>query len=310
MIGTYMIFLGLGHILGDFYFQNDLIAENKIKSFKWVIYHCLITGAVTYLALALAFGFNESIKWSLLVTVCHLLIDGCKYAYSKNRSKILKKLQDFNAKLTADKSRPSTRAIRENGIVFITDQLLHLVSLIVIAMLMQNASVKYELAGWLKNLFDQFNVDHLMVIRYVLAVLLVYRPTNFLVASILEDFVVKGGNSAKAADPVQKIDVYAIKGTNDSKELKNVVEIKQQQQKPSQQEEDNKAGRVIGFIERMIMLYFLLIEQYSAVGLVLTAKSIARFEKISKDQGFAERYLIGTLLSVACLILVKLVVLS
>lgn len=309
MIGTYMLFLGLGHILGDFYFQNDLIAENKVKSFKWVIYHCLITGLVAYLVLALAFGFGESVKWALLLSGCHLLIDGCKYAYSKNRRTILKKLMEFNAKLTADKSRTSTNAVRENGLVFIVDQLLHLVSLVVVAMLMQNAAVKYDLAGWLKNLFDQFNVDHLLAIRYILAVLLIYRPINFLIASILGDFAVKATNSSKPADAVQKIDVYAVKGNSENKELKNVVEIKQQQ-KQSQQEEDNKAGRVIGFIERMIMLYFLLIEQYSAVGLVLTAKSIARFEKISKDQGFAERYLIGTLLSVACLILVKLVVLS
>ena len=45
--------------------------------------------------------------------------------------------------------------------------------------------------------------------------------------------------------------------------------------------------------------------QYSAVGLVLTAKSIARksiarYDRISKDQSFAEYYLLGTLLSTIC----------
>ena len=45
------------------------------------------------------------------------------------------------------------------------------------------------------------------------------------------------------------------------------------------------------------MTIFLSIGQYSAVGLVLTAKSIARYDKISKDQVFAEYYLLGTLLS-------------
>ncbi|PPK82351.1 uncharacterized protein DUF3307 [Lacrimispora xylanisolvens] len=43
--------------------------------------------------------------------------------------------------------------------------------------------------------------------------------------------------------------------------------------------------------------------QYSAAGLVLTAKSIARYDRISKDQDFAEYYLLGTLMSTAGAIL-------
>ena len=35
------------------------------------------------------------------------------------------------------------------------------------------------------------------------------------------------------------------------------------------------------------------------IGLVLTAKSIARYDRISKDKDFAEYYLLGTLLSTA-----------
>lgn len=50
------------------------------------------------------------------------------------------------------------------------------------------------------------------------------------------------------------------------------------------------------------------INQYSAVGLILTAKSIARYERISKDQEFAEYYLIGTLTSVLFSILLYLAI--
>lgn len=46
---------------------------------------------------------------------------------------------------------------------------------------------------------------------------------------------------------------------------------------------------------------------YSAVGLVLTAKSIARYDRISKEQEFAEYYLLGTLLSTIYAITVSLV---
>ena len=55
------------------------------------------------------------------------------------------------------------------------------------------------------------------------------------------------------------------------------------------------------------MLFFLSIKQYSSVGLVLTAKSIARYNKIAEDQKFAEYYLLGTLLSTICVLVVSLI---
>lgn len=59
----------------------------------------------------------------------------------------------------------------------------------------------------------------------------------------------------------------------------------------------NKAGSTIGKLERIITAILLLCNQYGVIGLVLTAKSIARFKQL-EDKDFAERYLIGTLLSV------------
>ncbi|WP_313343109.1 DUF3307 domain-containing protein [Sedimentibacter sp.] len=75
----------------------------------------------------------------------------------------------------------------------------------------------------------------------------------------------------------------------------------------SDKEEFNNAGRFIGTVERIIMLIFLSIEQYSAIGLVLTAKSVARYDKISKEKDFAEYYLLGTLLSTVVVIVVSFV---
>lgn len=70
---------------------------------------------------------------------------------------------------------------------------------------------------------------------------------------------------------------------------------------------DNNVGRVIGTVERVIMLILIYMDQYSAIGLVLTAKSIARYDRITKDEKFAEYYLLGTLISagivIACAVL-------
>ncbi len=57
-----------------------------------------------------------------------------------------------------------------------------------------------------------------------------------------------------------------------------------------------RAGALIGFLERTFVLTFVLLHQYVAISIVLTAKSITRFEEL-KDRKFAEYYLIGTLSS-------------
>lgn len=63
-----------------------------------------------------------------------------------------------------------------------------------------------------------------------------------------------------------------------------------------------RAGMVIGFFERFIILTFVLTNQYSAIAFIFTAKSIARFEEL-KNRDFAEYYLVGTLSSVSFAIL-------
>ncbi len=57
------------------------------------------------------------------------------------------------------------------------------------------------------------------------------------------------------------------------------------------------AGAVIGWLERALVLTLVLMGQYTAIGLALTAKSIARYKEL-EDRRFAEYYLIGTLASI------------
>jgi hypothetical protein len=57
------------------------------------------------------------------------------------------------------------------------------------------------------------------------------------------------------------------------------------------------AGAIIGILERLLILALLLSEQYSAIGFVFTAKSVARYSEINNQRLEAEYYLLGTLLS-------------
>lgn len=67
---------------------------------------------------------------------------------------------------------------------------------------------------------------------------------------------------------------------------------------PPQKLPEPGAGALIGIFERFLSILFIHLGQFAAIGLIYTAKSIARLEKIGKDPRFAEYYLIGTLYSI------------
>lgn len=60
-----------------------------------------------------------------------------------------------------------------------------------------------------------------------------------------------------------------------------------------------EAGRWIGIIERILILTFVLVDQYAGIGFLIAAKSILRFGDIkdSKNRKEAEYILIGTMIS-------------
>jgi hypothetical protein len=55
-------------------------------------------------------------------------------------------------------------------------------------------------------------------------------------------------------------------------------------------------GRAIGVLERALAVTLVLIGQFGALGLIVAAKSLARFKAL-EDREFAEYFLIGTLAS-------------
>jgi len=77
-------------------------------------------------------------------------------------------------------------------------------------------------------------------------------------------------------------------------------------------EEDNSddslksAGKYIGILERLFVFGFILLNQWSAIGLLIAAKSVFRFGDLSraKDRKLTEYMLIGSLISFGLAILI------
>src|SRR5437764_763217 len=61
-------------------------------------------------------------------------------------------------------------------------------------------------------------------------------------------------------------------------------------------------GRAIGALERALALTLVLLGEYSAVGWIIAAKSLARFKAL-EEREFAEYFLVGTLASLLLAVL-------
>lgn len=157
---------------------------------------------------------------------------------------------------------------------FCIDQIIHIAIIILIAYIyaINNAIVLNNIGNMLLNIYYnlQINLTPEMFIRLAFAFLLIGKPANIFIKEINQkDNILPSSN--------QSIPI-----------------IENRQSKPEYQ----NAGRLIGILERIIIVVMIILNQYAAIGLVFTAKSIARYDEITKNPSFAEYYLVGTLLSV------------
>ncbi|MFG6330020.1 MAG: DUF3307 domain-containing protein, partial [Lachnospiraceae bacterium] len=156
--------------------------------------------------------------------------------------------------------------------VFVTSQCAHLASILILAYIMDCWNFSIGHIRIVDNILNTYGFNPEKLIRWILAVLFIHEPVNNFIQIFLDDY--KPGKKDK-------------------------IIIKT----------DNKAGRRIGTIERLIMIIFLSTDQYTAIGFILTAKSIARYDRITKDEKFAEYYLLGTLISTLCVIVCRKIIL-
>lgn len=79
--------------------------------------------------------------------------------------------------------------------------------------------------------------------------------------------------------------------------------------KPSPEETTDRMGAFIGTLERILTILLVGIEAFTAIGFVITMKSIARYDKLHAEKEFAEYFLAGTLLSLLIALILGLIAL-
>ncbi len=68
------------------------------------------------------------------------------------------------------------------------------------------------------------------------------------------------------------------------------------------------AGKWIGIVERVLILTFLLQDQYAAIGLLITAKGLLRFSEKDRQEEKTEYVLIGSLISFSIAVITGIIV--
>ncbi|GAA4434606.1 DUF3307 domain-containing protein [Ravibacter arvi] len=232
------------HILADFYFQPAEWVLGKRKN-GWksrsLYAHLLVVTVLSYLFL----GRWAQPHVALLIGLAHGLIDIIKLRFDTQKT---------------------------TG-WFIYDQLLHLVSLVA--------------AAWLLNRADAVSLETVMsfvrnprVFGAVAGVLLCLTPVSFLVGMFTRPW---------------------------RAELERIA--------PGAEDNLDNAGRWIGMSERLLIFVFVWLGQYAAIGFLIAAKSLLRYNDkhpadipasyVSKK---SEYVLVGTLASYTCAIMIALAV--
>lgn len=148
--------------------------------------------------------------------------------------------------------------------VFFVDQILHLICVTILSYVWTIYQIPLREMPVVSEWFQIVGVSEVLVGKWILGLLIINKPANICIQHLIGHYKPKS--------------------------------------KDNQFKADNNAGRAIGAVERIVMFILLYLNQFSAIGLVLTAKSIARYDRISKDEQFAEYYLLGTLLSAGIVI--------
>lgn len=150
------------------------------------------------------------------------------------------------------------------------DQIIHILVIIFATVYIYIISEPINYVYYIQYILDRLPVDVSRILSWILVLLIIIRPFSITIKKVLYQYRPMI-NEGKGGYP--------------------------------------NAGALIGMLERCIILLLLSVGQYSAIGFVLTAKSIARYNKMADDPKFSEYYLLGTLLSTMLVIVTYLLIL-
>lgn len=153
--------------------------------------------------------------------------------------------------------------------LFIADQFVHVIAIVFVWSCF--AGLHSQLLNALAFPFETYNIS-IILLGYIIIV----EPAATLIKNLL----------------------YSLNISKEKTEGKN---------DETKQKDNQKGGRMIGVFERIIILTFVLLGQYEAIGFLITGKSIIRFADRNSDLK-SEYVLVGTMMSYAYAIITGVII--
>lgn len=270
------------HLIGDFYLQPAAVAEGKKRSLWLLLVHWLLY-ALPFAALYLMSDQNPQLPALLLIAVTsHLPVDLIKQLLARRVRKLEKSKREFWSLN-----------------LFLADQFMHLAIIAAAAIALYEQGLTIEAAPWLAEQANRLQLDLYLSAQVVLVGLTILKPASLIVSKISAAYRPESG--AEIPNGTVQFRENRAGLFPDADAALKIPPVK-----PAAA--IRGAGQMIGYLERILIVIFLAVGQYASIGLIMTAKSIARYERITRDSEFAEYYLIGTLSSILIAILTYLLV--
>ena len=212
-------------------------------------------------------SFRLLMLHGLLYALCMLLV--CLFAFSPGRFLVAWAVLACSHGLIDWGKVALEKRRRSRFALFCIDQALHVLIVLIVSVWLAGPPPVFGTIAYVASVMGAESIAG--TLAGVLSLLVVWRPAALFVQLLLEHVRVEPSSASVSG------------------------------------EEELRAGRWIGVLERTIISVLTLCGQFTAIAFVLTAKSIARFQKLNK-RTFAECYLVGTLASAAAAIVATLVI--
>ena len=155
---------------------------------------------------------------------------------------------------------------KSKSILFFIDQFLHIAVIVLIVNLFWHAKCEFQVSPFVENHYQTilsvalpFVENHFQAALFILALILCTSPSNGFIKNVLTAWNISSPEDGDKSDSIEK------------------------------------AGQVIGTLERLLTFILIVFNQFAAVGLVFAAKSILRYRDTQTAK--TEYLLIGSLLS-------------
>lgn len=256
------ISLLISHLLSDFILQTDKIVENKsntkVNGYFWHGIGLVGTSVPILLFLKLS-SVGLVLKCIFLITLIHLILD-------------------FSKEMLQNKLKLNNSGKYYNTVIFIVDQLLHIVTTILITrVIMVDGTIEF-------NFINNFFADTVFLngglnyadLKIVFMIGYIAFSGAYLIPLLFEVIYAKTPNYRAVLN-------NKLKEGLDKNEHGFIDEV--------------KTGKWIGILERILIVIFLHTNELATIGFIVAMKSLARF-KMMDNKIFSEYYLLGTFISI------------